>query len=50
MLSGYKTYIVGIATIIYGIGLIVNGQVELGIQSILTGLGLIGLRLGVAKV
>lgn len=48
-LSGKKTYIVAICTIIYGVGLILNGQTDQGVQVILGGLGLGGLRAGVAK-
>jgi hypothetical protein len=48
-LSGYKTYIVGLAMIIYGLYLMAHGQSEQGNKLIMEGLGLMALRAGVKK-
>ena len=52
MLSGKRTYIVGIGMILYGIGGFAAGihDWEAGLKLVLEGLGLCGLRAGVAKV
>ncbi len=50
MLSGWKTYIIGGISIIYGIVLYVQGNSEQAGRVILDGLGLIFLRAGVSKV
>lgn len=49
MLSGYKTYIVGGAMIVYGLALIVTGDVEQGVARLMEGLGLVTLRSGISK-
>jgi hypothetical protein len=48
-LSGKKTYIVAICTIVYGIGTIIAGDTPGGAKIILAALGLGTLRAGVAK-
>ena len=48
-LLGKKTYIVAICTLIYGIGLCVNGHSDQGIPVILGALGFAGLRSGVSQ-
>lgn len=52
MLSGKKTYIVGIAMILYSITGAVAGKHDFntGFQLVMQGLGFIGLRLGMAKI
>ncbi|MEW5725858.1 MAG: hypothetical protein AB1896_22295 [Thermodesulfobacteriota bacterium] len=52
MLSGKKTYIVGVATILSGIaGMVINGQVDqAGINAILLGLGMLTGRAAIAKL
>lgn len=48
-LSGKKTYVVSACMVIYGLGLIINGQTEQGISVILGALGFGALRAGVTK-
>ena len=48
-LSGKKTYIIMFCLVAYGVGLILQGQTEQGVQAILSALGLGALRAGVTK-
>ena len=52
MLSGKKTYIVGIATIISGIaGMVIAGSVtQEGIHTVLLGIGMLTGRAAIAKI
>jgi len=51
LLSGYKTYLVGIGMILYGVGGYAAGlhDWDTALKLILEGLGLMGLRAGVSK-
>lgn len=51
MLSGYKTYLVGIGFIIYGVGGFIAGihDADMMITKCLEGLAFMGLRAGVSK-
>jgi len=49
LISGWKTHIVGAALVLTGIGMILDGDVEAGVQSILAGLGLSAVRSAVKK-
>lgn len=48
-LSGKKTYIIALCMVVYGVGLILQGQQEQGIKVIMEALGLGALRAGVTK-
>ena len=49
-LSGYKTYIVGVITILFGITQCAGGTADLGIQNILVGLAMLTGRAAISKV
>ncbi len=51
MLDGYKTYIVAVGLIMWAAGGLAAGKVDgnTAVQSILIALGMMGLRIGVAK-
>jgi len=48
-ISGCKTYIAGAGLILTGIALCIDGQYDEGVQSILAGFGLIGVKAAVVK-
>lgn len=48
-MRGYKTYIVAVIAIVYGVMLYTQGQTEQGTKIILEALGLAALRAGVTK-
>lgn len=52
MLSGYKTYLVGIGFIVYGVGGFIAGMhdADMMITKVMEGLAFMGLRAGVSKV
>lgn len=52
LLEGKKTYIIGIALIVYAIGGLVAGKIaaNIAIAEIMAGLGMMGLRAGISKV
>lgn len=52
MLSGWKTYIVGICSVLYGLTGFILGKHDYDtmIQLVILGLGMMGLRAGVSKV
>ena len=48
-LSGYKTYIAAVGSILTGVYLCIDGQYEKGIEAILAGIGLLGIRSALDK-
>ena len=48
-LSGWKTYIAGVGLILTGIALCIGKEYEKGIQSILAGFGLCGVKAAIVK-
>jgi hypothetical protein len=48
-LQGYKTYIIGAVTILYGITQLCNQQQDVGIQNIMLGLAMLSGRAAIAK-
>lgn len=49
LLDGYKTYIAGIGLIALGVYQITQGQIEVGVQSIIAGLGMMAIRNAITK-
>lgn len=50
LFSGYKSYVLGAATILGGVALVMDGKVIEGITAITTGLGLLTARRAVSRV
>lgn len=48
--DGYTTYINGIISVLVGIYLIANGNIETGTGFIIGGMGLMGIRNGMKKI
>ena len=51
-LDGYKTYLVGTATIIFGISGLIIGKIDANqaMELVFVGLGMMGLRHGLSKL
>jgi hypothetical protein len=42
--KGYRTYAIGVAMVVSGLSLLSSGQTAEGLQALLSGLGMMGLR------